>query len=86
MHIERILTNIPSQLAREQDGSASKFKFKGVVPGMRGYSRLAGAMDWLVATGLIHKIHIVNRTELPFSAFIKENRFKLFLFDGHWFS
>lgn len=81
MHIERILTNIPSQLAREQDGSASKFKFRGVVPGVSGYSRLAGAMDWLVATGLIHKVHIAMRAELPFAAFIKENRFKLFMFD-----
>lgn len=81
MHIERILTNIPSQLAKEQDGSASKFKFKGVVPGITGYSRLAGAMDWLAATGLIHKNHIANKAELPFSAFIKENRFKLFMFD-----
>nr|MDA3791727.1 hypothetical protein [Desulfobacula sp.] len=43
MHIERRLTNIPSQLAREQDGSASKFKFRGVVPGVSGYSRLGSA-------------------------------------------
>lgn len=81
MHIERILTNTPSQLAMEQDGSASRFKFKGVIPGVTGYSRLAGAMDWLLAAGLIHKICIANRAELPVSAFIKENRFKLFMFD-----
>ena len=81
MHIERIFTNIPSQLAREQDGSASKFKFKGVIPGVRGYSRLAGAMDWLVAAGLIHKVHISIKAELPFAAFTKPNKFKLFMFD-----
>ena len=81
MHIERVLRNIPSQLAREQDGSAPKFKFKGVIPGIRGYSRLAGAIDWLAAAGLIHKVHIINRGELPFSAFSKENTFKLFMFD-----
>ena len=81
MHIERILTNIPSTLAKEQDGSASKFKFKGIVSGITGYTRLAGAMDWLIASGLVHKIHITNRAMLPFSAFIKENRFKLFMFD-----
>ncbi|WP_139786614.1 ATP-binding protein [Desulfamplus magnetovallimortis] len=81
MHVDRLLRNIPAQIAREQDGSIPKFKFKGVIPGIRGYSRLAGAIDWLVASGLIHKIHIINRGELPFSAFSKENFFKLILFD-----
>ncbi len=81
MHIERILTNIPATLAKEQDGSAPKFKFKGGGPGNGGYTRLAGAVDWLTATGVVHKIHISNKGELPFSAFIKENWFKLFMFD-----
>jgi len=81
MHIERIWKNIPSQLAREQDGSASKFRFKGVVPGIGGYSRLAGAIDWLESAGLIIKIPIVNSGYLPFPAYMKENTFKLFCFD-----
>lgn len=81
MHVDRVLRSIPSQIAKEQDGTIPKFKFKDVVPGIRGYSRLAGAIDWLDAAGLVHKIHIVNRGELPFSAFSKENTFKLILFD-----
>lgn len=81
MHIERIWKNIPAQLAREQNGSSSKFRFGGVVPGIRNYSRLAGAIDWLNTAGLIIKIHISNRGELPFSAYTAENRFKLFCFD-----
>ena len=81
MHIERIWKNIPAQLAREQDGSIPKFKFKGVVPGVSAYSRLAGAIDWLNTAGLIIKIHITNSVNLPFSAFTSENRFKLCLFD-----
>lgn len=81
MHIERMLRNIPSQLARQQDGSAPKFRFKGVIPGIRGYSRLANVIDWLEAAGLIYKIHIINRAELPFSAYSKENTFKLIMFD-----
>jgi len=81
MHLERMLRTIPSQLARQQDGSAPKFRFQGVIPGIRGYSRLANVIDWLEAAGLIHKIHIINRGELPFSAFSKENTFKLFMFD-----
>ena len=31
MHIERLWRNVPAQLARSQDGSAPKFKFKGVI-------------------------------------------------------
>jgi len=81
MHMERIWKNVPSQLAREQDGSASKFRFKGVVPGISGYSRLAGAIDWLTSAGLIIKMPIVNSGNLPFLAHMKENTFKLFCFD-----
>ena len=81
MHIERIWKNVPSQLAREQDGSAPKFRFKGVVPGLKAYSRLAGGIDWLEASGLIIKAHIVNSGEIPFSAYTKDNYFKLFCFD-----
>jgi len=81
MHIERIWKNVPSQLAKEQDGSAPKFRFKGVVPGFKAYSRLAGGIDWLDASGLIIKAHIVNSGEIPFSAYTKDNYFKLFCFD-----
>ena len=81
MHMERIWKNIPAQLAREQNGSAAKFRFKGVVPGVKNYSRLAGALDWLDAAGLLLKIHIVNKGELPFAAYAAENRFKLCCFD-----
>ncbi len=81
MHIERVWKNIPSQLAREQDGSMPKFRFKGVVPGIKAYSRLAGAIDWLNTAGLIIKIHTVNSGQLPFSAYTAENRFKLCFFD-----
>ncbi len=81
MHIERLWRNVPAQLSREHDGSAGKFKFKGVIPGVRRYSGLAGSIDWLVAAGLILKVHIVNSGQLPFSAHTVENSFKLYLFD-----
>jgi len=51
MHVERLWQNIPAQLDREQDGSAGKFKFKGVIPGILRYSKLAGSIDWLVSAG-----------------------------------
>jgi predicted AAA+ superfamily ATPase len=81
MHIQRVWQNVPTQLAKALDGSSSKFRFRGVVPGVNGYSRLAGAIDWLKAAGLIHKIPIVNSARLPLSAFAEESVFKLYPFD-----
>ncbi len=81
MHIARILESVPSQLARSQDGSASKYVFKGAVPGIDRYSKLVGAFDWLEKAGLIIKVPIVNSGKLPFSAYAEENVFKLYLFD-----
>ncbi len=81
MHLERLWSNIPNQLAREQDGSAPKFKFKNVIPGVRGYERLAGPIDWLTKAGLIRKVTMVNNGNLPLSAYAKDNIFKLYCFD-----
>lgn len=81
MHINRILRSVPDQLSRVHDGSIGRFKFRGIVPGISHYDRLAGAIDWLEATGLILKIHIVNTGHLPFKGYSKENFFKLVLFD-----
>lgn len=81
MHIDRVFKSVPAQLSQEQDGSITRFKFKGVVPGVTHYDRLAGAIDWLEAAGLILKIPIVNTGHLPFSSYTKENFFKLVLFD-----
>ena len=81
MHLERIWKSVPTQLLREQDGSAPKYRFKGVVPGVHTYSKLVGAIDWLETAGLIIKVPIVNSGNLPFTAYAQENRFKLFCFD-----
>ena len=81
MHLDRVWKGAVSQLAQTQDSSISRFKFKGVVPGVSHYSRLSGAIDWLCACGLIHKVHITNTAKLPLSAYQKENLFKLLLFD-----
>lgn len=81
MNINRLWKNIPSQLAREQNGSASKFKFKDVIPGIKGYARLAGIINWLSTAGLIIKTPIIEKASLPLSAFTNENSFKLYLFD-----
>ncbi|NGX43615.1 MAG: hypothetical protein K940chlam7_01913 [Chlamydiae bacterium] len=81
MHIHRIWQSVSEQLALEQDGSAKKFKFKNVVPGIDRYSKLVNAIDWLENAGLILKVHIANQGEIPLKAYVKENTFKLYLFD-----
>ncbi len=81
MHIDRVLRAIPEQLQKVMDASVSRFRFKGVVPGVSHYDRLVGAIDWLEAAGLAIKIPIVNTGYLPFKAYTKENLFKLLLFD-----
>lgn len=81
MHIERVWRSVPAQLAKAQDGSSSKFTFKDVVPGVHGYARLAGAIDWLLAAGLLRRVSIVNKAWLPLSAHAEGNAFKLYVFD-----
>jgi predicted AAA+ superfamily ATPase len=81
MHIDRVLRSIPEQLQQVLDGSIARFKFKGVVPGISHYDRLASAIDWLELAGLVLKVPIVNTGNLPFKAYAKENFFKLLLFD-----
>lgn len=81
MHIERIWRNISAQLSKTQNGSSPKFVFKGVIPGIKGYSRLAGAIDWLKTAGLIIKLLIVNSGNLPLNAYTEDNFFKLYFFD-----
>jgi predicted AAA+ superfamily ATPase len=81
MHIDRIFRAVPMQLSQEQEHSITRFKFKGIIPGITHYDRLASAIDWLEAAGLIIKIQIVNTGHLPFMAYTKENFFKLLIFD-----
>lgn len=81
MHLERLWRHVPAQLGRDQNGSSPKFVFKNVIPGIKGYERLAGTIDWLTAAGLVYRLPIVNSGHLPFSAYEKENFFKLFVFD-----
>ena len=81
MHIERLWRSVPAQLGRSEDGFSRKFTFKEVIPGLKGYSQLVGAIDWLIAAGMVLKIPIVNKAEQPLNAFSSDNTFKLFMFD-----
>ena len=81
LHIESVFNNISVQLAQNLDLSVSRFKFKNVIPGKRGYLSLQGPIDWLIKAGLVYKIGVCSRAEIPFKSFSKDNIFKLYLFD-----
>lgn len=81
MHIARVWQSIPAKLDSSEDGSAAKYTFKDVIPGIDRYSRLVGPIDWLEAARLIIRVPIVNSGAIPFSAHQSENTFKLYLFD-----
>jgi len=81
LHIERLWRNVPVQLARAQDGGASKFRFKDAVPGLRGYERLFSPLCWLENARLVLRTSIVNRAETPLAGFARDNRFKQYFFN-----
>ena len=81
LSIERLWRNVPVQLAQTQDGSAPKFRFRGAIPGIRGYEQLNAPLTWLEKADLIIRSFIVERAALPLSGYARENRFKLYFFD-----
>lgn len=81
MHIDRVWRSIPSQLARNTDGTVSRFQFKGIIPGIDRYQRLANVIDWLKAAELVTKVNIIDHVELPLMAYAQESHFKLYMFD-----
>ncbi|MBB72764.1 MAG: ATPase [Legionellales bacterium] len=81
MHIDRCWHAVSTQLASTQDTSAKRFQFKDIIPGIDRYSRLSSAIDWLITAGLIIKVPLIKRPELPLAAYADEARFKCFMFD-----
>jgi uncharacterized protein len=81
MHIERVLDDVPRQLARTHNSQAPRFQFKDVVPGLDRYQHFVGAIDWLIKTGLVIKVPLITHCELPLNAYAKQNLFKLYCFD-----
>ncbi len=81
MHIARTWQQVAVQLAQTQTASSARFQFKGIVPGIDRYQRLAGVIDWLAAAQLVIKVPVVYTSQLPLMAYTKESMFKLFMFD-----
>jgi len=80
-HINRVFDNIPVQLAKNIDDSVSRFRFKGIIPNKSKFVQLEGPIDWLLKSGLIIKVFILDTPSLPLKNFKKDNIFKLYLFD-----
>ncbi len=81
-HIQAIFNNIPLQLARNLDDSVKRFKFKDVIEKKRRYQDLAGPINWLEQCKLLSKCHPIDcEPTSPLSPLVKDNIFKLFLFD-----
>lgn len=78
--IEAVFKSIPIQLAKEIKGM-KKFVFKDVLPNASRYSSLEAPIEWLTKAGLIIKVPICNKSQLPLQAFADEKRFKLYMFD-----
>lgn len=81
MHINCVLESVPLQMMRVRDDSVGRFRFKGVVPNKSKFAQLEGPIDWLVKTGLVLKVNLVEKAELPLKAYAINNLFKLYLFD-----
>jgi hypothetical protein len=81
MHIVSVLENVPMQMVNNINGSVKRYRFKNVVSGKKSFADLQGPIDWLEKAGLIIKVKVCNRAELPLEAFCKNNMFKLFMFD-----
>jgi len=81
IHIVSVFENIPLQMASQIDGSTRRYRFNHIISGKRSFAQLQGPIDWLESAGLIIKINICNKADVPLKAFCKNNLFKLFIFD-----
>ena len=81
MHIQSVFNNVPMQLSRNIDASVKRYRFKDIIPGKKGFRDLQGPVEWLEKAGLVIKVKVCNRSELPLELYCRDNIFKLFFFD-----
>lgn len=80
-HINRVFDQVPAQLAKDMNGGAARFTFKGVLPKANRYRDVVGPLDWLRATGMVYAGNIIESPVIPLQVQVRESIFKLFLFD-----
>ena len=74
--VNMVLNSIPSQLAKEN----KKFVYGAIKKGARA-AEFELAIQWLVDTGIVHKVHRVTKPGNPLKFYEDPNAFKLFLLD-----
>lgn len=74
--IRMIWNSVPVQLAKENN----KFVFSHVAAGKRA-ADLEDALLWLAEAGLICQVHLVEKPEIPLSAFADKTYFKVYMSD-----
>lgn len=74
--INMVWDSIPIQLAKEN----KKFFFGQIKKGARS-SEFERAIQWLVDSGLVYRVHKVNEPHIPLSAYKEFSFFKLFFVD-----
>ena len=80
-HINRVFDSVAEQITKVIDSSVGRYRFKAVIPGYSKFSQLEGPIDWLVQSGLVMPVYIVESPAIPLRSRRKNNNFKLFLFD-----
>jgi predicted AAA+ superfamily ATPase len=80
-HINRVFDSVAEQITKAIDSSVGRYRFKDVIPGYSKFSQLEGPIDWLVQSGLVVPVYIVESPAIPLRSRRKNNNFKLFLFD-----
>lgn len=74
--IRLIWASVPVQLAKENN----KFVFSHVASGKRA-ADLEDSLKWLIDAGLIFPLHLVEKPEIPLSAFADRTYFKVYMSD-----
>lgn len=74
--IREIWRSIPSQLSREN----KKFVFKVVREGARA-REYESALDWLVLSGMVYRIYVCEKPQLPLKHYEDTTAFKIYMLD-----
>ena len=74
--LSAIWHSIPKQLAKEN----SKFIFSQVKKGLRAKD-LEDALEWLLSSGLVHKVTKIEKPFMPLSSYADQTFFKLYMTD-----
>lgn len=80
-HIHSVFDHIPQYLSSAVDNSIQRFKFKDVIPGKSRFTDLEGPIDWLINSGLLYRISVVEKSGTPLLHYRKHNIFKITMFD-----